>query len=151
VGAGATGLFAGPDVTGTQRALAERVMAAAGRTIWVPRETDLDIVTALSGSGPAYFFLLAEQLAAAARDLGLDATSAELLARETLRGAGALAAEPESLAQQRAAVTSKGGTTAAALEVLERGDLAGLISAAVGAATRRAAELSAQFGRGQEH
>jgi pyrroline-5-carboxylate reductase len=150
VGAGATALYAGAQIDADARALAEQVMTAAGRTVWVQRESDLDIVTALSGSGPAYFFLLAEHLAAAATAQGLDAATAQLLAVQTLRGAGALAAGSATLAEQREAVTSKGGTTAAALAVLEQGGFAALVAAAVAAATRRGAELAAQFGRPDE-
>jgi pyrroline-5-carboxylate reductase len=129
------------------RALAEQVCTAAGGTVWVQRESDLDIVTALSGSGPAYFFQLAEHLAAAAVAQGLDAPTAELLAKQTLRGAGALAAGEASLAAERDAVTSKGGTTAAALAALQAGGFDRLVAAAIAAATRRSAELAAQFGR----
>ena len=145
VGAGVSALFASPDLPAALRTLASEAMAAAGRCVWVERESDLDIVTALSGSGPAYFFLLAEQMAGAARELGLAPATAELLARETLRGAGALLAGPETLAEQRAAVTSSGGTTAAALAVLEARGFGALISAAVTAATRRGEQLAAQF------
>jgi pyrroline-5-carboxylate reductase len=113
----------------------------------VPRESDLDIVTALSGSGPAYFFQLAEHLAAAAVAQGLDAATATALAKQTLRGAGALAGGETSLAAERAAVTSKGGTTAAALAALQDGGFDRLVAAAIAAATHRSAELAAQFGR----
>ena len=146
VGAGATALYAGAEVGAAARALAEQVMSAAGGTVWVQRESDLDIVTALSGSGPAYFFLLAEQLAAAAVAQGLDAATAQMLAAQTLRGAGALAARTSTLAEEREAVTSKGGTTAAALAALEAGGFGKLVAAAVAAATHRSAELGAQFG-----
>jgi pyrroline-5-carboxylate reductase len=145
VGAGVTGLYAPAHLDATLRGLAESAMAAAGRTVWVDRESDLDIVTALSGSGPAYFFLLAEHMARAARELGLAAPTAELLARETLRGAGALLVDPATLAAQRAAVTSKGGTTAAALAVLDTRDFGSLIGAALTAATRRSEQLAEQF------
>jgi pyrroline-5-carboxylate reductase len=147
VGAGATGLYAEPAVGAQARSLAENIMGAAGSVVWVRRESDLDIVTALSGGGAAYFFLLAERLAAAATTLGLDADIARALATQTLRGAGALAAGTESLAEQRAAITSKGGTTEAALATLEQGGFDKLIAAAVSAATRRGAALAAQFGR----
>ncbi len=146
VSAGITALYAPQELDHTRRALAERAMAAAGGTVWVKKESDLDIVTALSGSGPAYFFLLAEQMAAAARELGLEPATAELLARETLRGAGALLAGAESLAEQRAAVTSKGGTTAAALGVLAEHAFGATIAAAVAAASRRSEQLAQQFG-----
>jgi pyrroline-5-carboxylate reductase len=147
VGAGITALHAPANLAAASRDLAERVLAGAGRTVWVEQESDLDIVTALSGSGPAYFFLLAEQLAQAGRQLGLAANTAELLARETLRGAGALLTGPETLAWQREAVTSKGGTTAAALAVLEERGFGAQIAAAVTAATRRSEQLAEQFGR----
>ncbi|MGA3158366.1 MAG: pyrroline-5-carboxylate reductase [Steroidobacteraceae bacterium] len=142
VGAGVTGLYALPEVSATQRALAEQTLSAVGRTVWVRSEAELDVVTALSGSGPAYFFLLAEQLAAAGVALGLAPETAQLLARETLHGAGALTQSGLTLAAERAAVTSKGGTTEAALEVFARADLAGLVQRAVAAATRRGAELA---------
>jgi len=147
VGAGATGLYAEAAVSAEARALAESIMGTAGSVVWVQRESDLDIVTALSGGGAAYFFLLAERLAAAAAALGLDPDTARTLATQTLRGAGALAAGTESLAEQRAAITSRGGTTEAALASLEQGGFDKLIAAAVSAATRRGAALAAQFGR----
>jgi pyrroline-5-carboxylate reductase len=146
VGAGATALFAAGDVDGAARTRAEQICAAVGRTVWVARESDLDIVTALSGSGPAYFFQLAEHLAAAGVELGLDPATAGLLATQTLCGAGALAAGTTTLAEQREAVTSKDGTTSAALAVLAAGGFDKLVGAAVAAATRRSAELAAQFG-----
>ena len=145
VGAGISALYAPPDMPAALRTLAGDAMAAAGRCAWVQRESDLDIVTALSGSGPAYFFLLAEQMAAAARGLGLESAAAELLARETLRGAGALLAGPETLAEQRSAVTSRGGTTAAALAVMEERGFNALVAAAVTAATRRGEQLATLF------
>jgi pyrroline-5-carboxylate reductase len=147
VGAGATALYAEAEVSAAARALAHSIVDAAGTVVWVQRESDLDIVTALSGSGAAYFFLLAERLAAAAAALGLDAETARLLATQTLRGAGALAARAESLAEQREAITSPGGTTEAALAALEQGGFDKLIAAAVGAATRRGGALAAEFGR----
>src|SRR5260221_694194 len=129
------------------RALAASIMGAAGSVVWVRRESDLDIVTALSGGGAAYFFLLAERLAAAAAALGLDADTARDLATQTLRGAGALAGGNESLAEQRAAITSRGGTTEAALASLEQGGFDKLIAEAVSAAARRGAALATQFCR----
>src|SRR5271155_1461353 len=146
VGAGITALFAAADVEPKARALAEQALTAAGRCVWVGDEALLDVVTAVSGSGPAYFFLLAEQLAAAGRALGLDTATAQLLATETLIGAGKLAHADSNLAEQRAAVASKGGPTEAALKVLHDGGLAALIDAAVAAAARRSAELADEFG-----
>jgi pyrroline-5-carboxylate reductase len=143
IGAGITGLYAPADVSATQRSIAERVATAAGRTVWLRSEAELDVVTALSGSGPAYFFLLAEQLAQAGESLGLVRETALLLASETLFGAGALAHDASSsLAQQRVAVTSKGGTTEAALEVFKARGFESLIAAAVAAAAARSAELA---------
>ncbi|MFO1401110.1 MAG: pyrroline-5-carboxylate reductase [Steroidobacteraceae bacterium] len=148
VGAGVTGLYAAPGTDANARALAGTVMAAAGRTVWVQRESDLDTVTALSGSGPAYFFLLAEQMAAAGVALGLEPEAAQLLAAETLYGAGQLVHADPALERQRVAVTSKGGTTEAALARFATGGLEPLVRAAVEAAARRSAELARQFGSG---
>jgi pyrroline-5-carboxylate reductase len=146
VGAGITALYASADVQREARALAEQVLSAAGRCVWVGDEALLDVITGLSGSGPAYFFLLAEQLAAAGQKLGLDVATAQLLATETLIGAGKLAQVDANLAGQRAAVASKGGTTEAALKVLHDGGLAALIDAAVAAAARRGTEMADEFG-----
>ncbi len=146
VGAGVTALYGGTEVDGAARLLAEQVCAAVGRTVWVRRETDLDIVTALSGSGPAYFFLLAEHLAAAGAAQGLDPSTAEMLAVQALRGAGAMLAGTANLAAQRQAVTSQGGTTAAALAALAAGGFDTLVAAAIAAATNRGAELAALSG-----
>jgi pyrroline-5-carboxylate reductase len=142
LGAGATALYAPAAVSAAERALAERVMQAAGRTVWVREESELDIVTALSGSGPAYFLLLAEELARAATQLGLEPATAQLLAAQTLYGTGMLAQSDSDLAGQRVAVTSKGGTTAAALATLEAGGFAALVQRALGAAAARSAELA---------
>jgi pyrroline-5-carboxylate reductase len=147
VGAGATGLFAPASVSSAQREVAERVMQAVGEVIWVTAEDDLDVVTALSGSGPAYFFLLAELLTQGAIDLGLEPAAARRLAIATLHGAGQLAhAGNGDLARMRAEVTSKGGTTEAAVKAFEAADLRGIVARALEAATRRGRELAAQFG-----
>jgi pyrroline-5-carboxylate reductase len=147
IGAGVTGLHAAPDVTAQQRALAEQTLQAAGGTVWVSRESDLDVVTALSGSGPAYFFLLAELMMQAAIGQGLEPEAARQLAVGTLHGAGALAgASDGDLARLREEVTSKGGTTAAALDAFAAGDLAGVVAHAMQAATLRSRELATQFG-----
>jgi pyrroline-5-carboxylate reductase len=142
LGKGSTGLFAAPSVSAAQRALAEQIASAAGHFVWLRTEPELDVVTALSGSGPAYFFLLAEQLAQAAIALGLDAGTATLLATQTLRGAAALAQGDATLADERAAVTSRGGTTEAALRVLAAGGFDALVASAVRAAATRSAELA---------
>jgi pyrroline-5-carboxylate reductase len=144
IGRGATGAVASPEVTTEQRALAEALLAASGLTEWLDAEADIDAVTAVSGSGPAYVFLLVEALAEAGVAAGLTPGIAARLARATVTGAGALLeASSEEAAQLRRNVTSPGGTTAAALDVLMRDDgLAPLMRAAVAAAKSRAGELS---------
>jgi pyrroline-5-carboxylate reductase len=117
--------------------------------VWLQREAELDVVTALSGSGPAYFFLLAEQMAQAAVTLGLEGDTATLLAVETLYGSAALARGSQSLAQQRAAVTSRGGTTEAALRILETGGFNALIASALAGAAARSIELADSLGSAQ--
>jgi pyrroline-5-carboxylate reductase len=147
VGAGATGLFAPGTVAGEHREIAARVLQAVGEVVWVDTEDNLDIVTALSGSGPAYFFLLAELLTQGAIDLGLEPAAARRLAIATLHGAGQLVhAGDGDLARMRAEVTSKGGTTEAAVKSLDAADLRGIVARALAAATRRSRELAAQFG-----
>lgn len=147
VGAGATGLFAPASVASAHREVAERVMQAVGEVVWVATEDNLDVVTALSGSGPAYFFLLAELLAQGAIDLGLEPSAARRLAIATLHGAGQLVQSGDAdLARMRAEVTSKGGTTEAAVKALDAADLRGIVARALEAATRRSRELAAQFG-----
>jgi pyrroline-5-carboxylate reductase len=144
IGHGVSALFAGPGVTAAERVSAESVLASCGATVWVDAETQLDAVTAVSGSGPAYFFLLIEALEAAAIEQGLPPAKARELAVATAAGAGRMAAiGPESPAELRAQVTSKGGTTAAALDVFEREGLRAMVARAVAAATRRSAELAA--------
>jgi pyrroline-5-carboxylate reductase len=146
VGAGATGLFAPAGVSSEQRDVAEKVMQAVGEVVWVASEDHLDVVTALSGSGPAYFFLLAELLTQGATDLGLEPTAARRLAIATLHGAGQLAyAGDGDLARMRSEVTSKAGTTEAAIKSLESADLRGIVARALEAATRRSRELAEQF------
>ena len=147
VGAGATGLFAPPQVDASHRAMAAQVMQSVGQVVWVATEEALDVVTALSGSGPAYFFLLAEAMTRAGVDLGLPEETARRLSIATLHGAGLLAQSGEGdLARLRAEVTSKGGTTEAALRTLQAGGFDDLIARAVETATRRGRELAAQFG-----
>ncbi len=147
VGAGATGLYAPETVSATDRARAETVMRATGEVVWVNDEAHIDAVTALSGSGPAYFFLLAELMAQAGADLGLEPDTARRLAVATLHGSGLLAHSSDGdLARLRAEVTSKGGTTEAALNVMHAADLRGIVGRAMEAAARRGGELAAQFG-----
>jgi len=142
LGAGMTALYAAPGLNPAQRSLVESVAASAGRMVWLRAESELDIATALSGSGPAYFFLLAEHLAAAGCALGMEPHTAALLASQTLHGAGQLASDGGALSEQRAAVTSRGGTTEAALRVLEHGGFEALVARAVEAAAKRSAELA---------
>jgi pyrroline-5-carboxylate reductase len=147
VGAGATGLFAPASVASAHREVAEKVLQAVGEVVWVATEEHLDVVTALSGSGPAYFFLLAELLTQGAIDLGLEPSAARRLAIATLHGAGQLVhAGDGDLARKRAEVTSKGGTTEAAVNSLAEADLRGIVARALQAATRRSRELAEQFG-----
>lgn len=146
-GFGATGLYAPPSVGAAHRALAETIMSAVSATVWVEHESQMDTVTALSGSGPAYFFLFMEALEAAAHERGLPHEIAHRLTLETAFGAAQMAREStETLAALREQVTSKGGTTAAALAVLNEAGLRAIVAHAVAAADRRSAELAAQFG-----
>ncbi|HEV2701796.1 MAG TPA: pyrroline-5-carboxylate reductase [Steroidobacteraceae bacterium] len=147
IGAGVTGMYAAAGVTAEQRRLAEQTLQAAGHTVWVEHESDLDVVTALSGSGPAYFFLLAELMMQAAVAQGLAPEAARRLAVGTLHGAGALAAgEDADLVRLRQEVTSRGGTTEAALGAFAAADLSAIVARALEAATRRSRELADQFG-----
>ncbi len=147
VGVGATGLFAPESVGSTHREMAEQVMRAVGAVVWVQNEDALDVVTALSGSGPAYFFLLAELMTQAAVSLGLEPSAARTLAVETLHGAGVLAHSGDGdLARLRAEVTSKGGTTEAALRSFDAANLRAIVEQALAAATDRGRQLAEQFG-----
>lgn len=147
VGSGATGMTANSEVSSTQHDLAESLMRAVGVTCWLPEEEMLDAVTAISGSGPAYFFLMMEALEEAGVDLGLDRKTARLLTLETATGAARMALESdESPAQLRARVTSPGGTTEQAISVLEDGQLRELMNRAATAAARRAEELGRMLG-----
>lgn len=145
VGRGVTGAAASPAVTQMQKSMATALLDAVGRTVWLDDEALLDAVTAVSGSGPAYIFYLTECLAKAGEAAGLPADLAMQLARATVEGSGELMfREPQTPASQlRVNVTSPGGTTAAALEVLMAQDgLAPLMQRAIAAAKRRAGELS---------
>lgn len=147
VAAGATGLYAPAGTPQHARALAEELMRAAGAVAWVDDESLMDAVTAVSGSGPAYFFLLAEALEAAGVAQGLSPAAARGLAVATLHGAGLMAARSDGdLARLRAEVTSRGGTTEAALRSFEAAGFRDLVATAVDAAARRGRELAAQFG-----
>jgi pyrroline-5-carboxylate reductase len=145
IGEGMTVLTASTAVTSAQRSLCSELLAAVGAIAWTEDEAQMDAVTAVSGSGPAYVFLLIECLERAGRELGLAPALARQLATQTAAGASAYArAAEESAAELRQRVTSPGGTTAAALAVLDGdGGMAQLISRAVAAASARSRELSA--------
>jgi pyrroline-5-carboxylate reductase len=148
IGQGISGLFAAPGVTPDERAIAAELLGAVGTTVWVDDEALLDVVTAVSGSGPAYFFYFMEALEDAAVRLGMARDAARLLAVQTCAGAAGLALQSgEPLASLRERVTSKGGTTFAGLEHLRLHQVAPAISGAVTAATDRARELGVEFGR----
>jgi pyrroline-5-carboxylate reductase len=148
LGLGATALYADSHITPTDRALASQLLTAVGSVVWVDTEADIDAVTAVSGSGPAYFFLLIELLEAAGVAQGLSPDVARKLAIDTAHGAAALARtssdDPKTLREQ---VTSEGGTTAAALAVFKEAKLDQIVAAAVAAATLRAQQLADDFGR----
>jgi pyrroline-5-carboxylate reductase len=147
IGEGIAGLFARSAVTDADRAAIERVLAPTGETLWVAQESDLDAVTALSGSGPAYVFFFLEAMMQAAADMGLDPEQGRRLAQATFKGATALArASDESPATLRSRVTSKGGTTHAAITSMETAGVKPAIVQALRAAQARAKELGEEFG-----
>jgi len=147
IGAGIAGLYALPGVDSEGRARAAAVLDAVGGTLWCEREEDLDAVTAVSGSGPAYVFYFLEALDAAARELGFAPAEARRLALATFSGAIRLVEQSDSdPATLRAQVTSKGGTTERAIAALEDARVKAAIVAAVKAAATRASELGEQFG-----
>ena len=148
VGKGMTGLFARPEVDAQGRALVERVIATTGQSIWVDGEDKLDAVTALSGSGPAYVFLFLEAMIQAGTDMGLTPAQAHQMAVATFQGASELAArsdEPPEVLRQR--VTSKGGTTHAAITHMQAQQIPEHFVAAMRKAEARAKEMAAEFGR----
>lgn len=148
IGSGATGLFANARVNGTQRDSAESILRAVGVTVWVEDEALIDTITAISGSGPAYFFLVMEVLEKAAIKHGLDPKTARLLTLETAYGAAKMALEGgEDPAQLRQRVTSPGGTTEKAVQTLEAGRIESIFNDAVVAAIKRARELADLFGK----
>lgn len=147
IGAGITAACAGPGVEAADRATVENVLSAAGPLVWLDDESQMDAVTAVSGSGPAYFFLLVEALEEAGASLGLPRDTARRLAAYTALGAGRMVTESsEPASRLREQVTSKGGTTAAALAVLDGAGVRDIFAAAVAAAARRSTELADQFG-----
>ncbi len=144
LGAGITALFANARVDGAGRDATQRLLSAAGKTVWVTDEALMDAVTAVSGSGPAYVFLLAEAMEAAAQRQGLPDDTARALVLQTLLGAARMLAETgETPAELRRRVTSPNGTTQAAVETFQGGGLEALVDAAIVAATERGRQLSA--------
>lgn len=140
---GITALHANGQVDAAQRQQAQQILAAVGAVVWVPEEAQLDAVTAVSGSGPAYFFAVMEAIEQAGQSLGLSAEVARRLTLQTALGAAVLATQSgEPPATLRAQVTSPGGTTEAALAVLQQGGLTALFEQALEAACRRAGELA---------
>lgn len=146
-GCGITALYATADVEPSDRQGAQDILNAVGATLWVEQEAHLDAVTALSGSGPAYYFYLTEILEQTGVALGLPPEVSRQLAAATAHGAGCmLQAGPEDAVTLREQVTSKGGTTAAALEHLEANNVRAIFATAVTAAARRSAVLAQEFG-----
>ncbi|MEG3791719.1 pyrroline-5-carboxylate reductase [Lysobacter sp. CCNWLW3] len=144
LGAGITGLYANAATAQPQRERAAALLEAVGATVWIDQEAQMDAVTAVSGSGPAYVFLLAEAMQAAGEAQGLAPAAARALVNQTLLGAATmLSRSDESAEVLRARVTSPGGTTQAAIETFETGGLRPLVAAAIAAATERGRELSA--------
>ena len=143
---GATALHANDKVTAEQRDLAESILRAVGIALWLDKESDLDIVTAVSGSGPAYYFLLMEAMEQVAVELGLNEATARLLIQQTALGAAKIALESsESPGELRRRVTSPGGTTQQAIETFERGGFNQLVAQALHAAKDRSIEMSKQM------
>lgn len=147
IGQGIAGLYARAAVSVAERTEVERLLAPTGQTLWVAQEADLDAVTALSGSGPAYVFYLIEAMMTAATEMGLSAEQGRSLAQATVAGAAALALQSdETPAALRQQVTSKGGTTHAALTALEAAGVGPAFVRAIRAAQQRARELGDEFG-----
>jgi pyrroline-5-carboxylate reductase len=148
VGAGITGLASMPGVTEADRALSESLLKSVGDVVWVDGDAGLDAVTALSGSGPAYVFLMMEALTAGGQAVGLTEAQARQLALATVAGAAKLAGESsDTPAVLREKVTSKGGTTFAALEVFRQAGFTQIVQEAMEAAARRSRELAEEFGK----
>ena len=145
---GVSGLYATGEVTAQQRDQAQELLSAVGIAVWLEQEQQLDAVTAVSGSGPAYFFLLIEAMTAAGVKLGLPHDVAEQLAEQTALGAAKMAVGSEvDAAELRRRVTSPGGTTQAAIESFQAGGFEALVETALGAAAHRSAEMAEQLGK----
>ena len=148
IGQGMTGLFASPEASAEDRLHAENICAAVGKITWVDNEKQIDDITAVSGSGPAYVFAFLEALEKAGIAQGLSPEQARLLASQTVIGAATLATQStDTPAVLREKVTSKGGTTYAALQVLESKQWANILGAAIAAASARGKEMGEEFGK----
>jgi pyrroline-5-carboxylate reductase len=148
IGAGIAALYALPKVSPSERQSAETILGAVGEVVWVNDESLLDPVTAVSASGPAYVFWFIEHLAATAEKLGIEKATAAKLALHTVLGSAKLAAQSDSSpGELRKQVTSKGGTTEAALKVFDEEKLAERFARAIEAASRRGAEMGDEFGK----
>ncbi|MET3109222.1 pyrroline-5-carboxylate reductase [Oxalobacteraceae bacterium GrIS 2.11] len=144
---GITGIYAGPNVDAEQRAIANAIMSAVGTTVWLDDEALLDPLTAISGSGPAYVFYFIEAMQQAAQDMGFTEEQGRQLAMATFKGAATMACNStEPVATLRERVTSKGGTTHAAISSMEQSGVAREIIVALKAAARRSQELGDEFG-----
>lgn len=147
VGKGASGLYANQHVTSEQKTTGEKLIAAVGVSVWVEQESDIDSITALSGSGPAYFFLFMEAMQKSAVAMGIPEDVAKTLTYQTALGAAELAiASEDSTEQLRFKVTSPGGTTEQAINQFQAGDLTRLVDTALNAARTRSIELAEQLG-----
>jgi pyrroline-5-carboxylate reductase len=145
IGLGITGMYASDDCNDSQRALAQQIMQSAGEVVWLEDESLMDVVTGISGSGPAYFFYMIEALRDAGTRLGLPTNVATKLALHTAQGAGAMAVQSDvDVSELRRRVATKGGTTEAALNQFKAADFAQTVDSAVEAATRRGQELADQ-------
>ena len=147
LGCGASALYANEHTSAQQRDYAQAVLSAVGVATWVEQESSLDAVTALSGSGPAYFFLFMEAMIAAGVDLGLEEKTASLLTLQTALGAARMAGENDApLAELRRRVTSPGGTTQSAVENFQKNNLDTVVAQAMQAAAQRAAQMAEEMG-----
>lgn len=145
--AGASGLYANANVSASLREQAEAILSAVGIVVWVAEESNLDAVTAVSGSGPAYFFLFMEAMQAAGEQLGLTADAAKILTQQTALGAAQMAqASDVDVAELRRRVTSPNGTTQAAIESLEANDLRATVGQALAAAYTRSEAIAKELG-----
>tara|TARA_R100001369_G_scaffold66133_3_gene93282 strand:- start:116 stop:583 length:468 start_codon:yes stop_codon:yes gene_type:complete len=144
---GVSGLFANDQVTDTQKQQAEQLLSAVGLALWLDKESLIDAVTAVSGSGPAYFFLMIEAMTAAGERMGLPRDTAAQLTMHTALGAARMACESDvGAAELRRRVTSPNGTTEAAIKAFQAGGFESLVERAMTAAAKRSAELAEQLG-----